>query len=195
VGDGRPGPSVRVAVTVMVVGVVLGIPCALKAIPPFLEGLTGPVRATPLDARFQLGSGTYGVYERTGTQRGGGGFTFTENDVPRIAAGGVTVLSPAGQQLPTRDFGSGSETITRNEAIFTGTVRFDVETPGVHRIRIAGERSGQVIIARSLGGTFTRVAPWLALGAGAGLIVATGAVLLAIGVIRRDRAEAAAWTG
>ena len=184
------------AVTVMVVGVVLGIPCALKAIPPFFEGLTGAVRPTPLDTRLRLRSGTYAVYERTGTQRGGGGFTVTENDAPRIAPGGVTVLSPSGQPISTHDFGtgSGSETITRNGAVFTATVRFDVETPGVHRVRIAGERPGQVIIARSLGGTFERVAPWIALGAGAGLVVATGAVLFAIGVIRRDRAEAAAWT-
>lgn len=86
----RPGPGVVPAVILIAIGVMVGVVTAVKMVPPFLEGLVGPVRAIPLDARFKLSSGTYGVYERTGTKRGGDGLTVTEHDAPRIAPGNVS---------------------------------------------------------------------------------------------------------
>ena len=110
--------------------------------------LRAPSYTTPMDRTMHLSPGRWSVFERTGSQVGGGGFTFTENGIPDLAPTDVTVQDSSGASVPTFPDDQ-NETINRNGAIYTGAVAFHIASGGSYRITVSNG-GAQVIVARSL---------------------------------------------
>ncbi len=103
---------------------------------------------TPGTTERTFSAGRYGVFERTGTSRGGGGITFTEQDLPNLRPSDVTVTGPTGESIPTR-YMETNETINQNGALYTGVVEFHITEPGPYRVQI-DRVQGQAIVTRDL---------------------------------------------
>lgn len=183
------GPSLRLALAIIAIGLAVGIPSAVKVIVPFGRDLvTAPAFATPGTAHLHLGTGRYSVFEHTGTTSQRSGFSVGEQGPVSLESGAVIVTDDAGQPLAVRQ-ASGAETITRGSRVYTAAAEFDVERSGVYDVHVAETRGGQVIVARSLTDTFGAVAGWLVAGALAALALCLGFVLLIVGSIRRGRTQ------
>jgi Protein of unknown function (DUF2510) len=184
----KPGPSLLVALVVLGVGALLAVTGGVIVGVRAFGVIDARSVTTPGTTERHLTSGTWIVYQRTGTTLGAGGFTFGNNHSPDLEPGDLLVTGPDGTQLPVQ-FASENDTITRNSKVFTSVLQFTVSTAGDYRVSIDSPEPGEVIVTHSLGATFHSVA-WAVAAVGLGaLALVTGITLLVVGVIRRQRAE------
>ena len=181
----KPGPSLRVALTVLAVGVLVAIPPTAIIVVRAVRTIDSSPMSTPGVSDRHLSPGTWFVFQRTGTTAGFGGFTVSHTDAPTLHSTDVTVTGPDGSDVPVR-YVTVNETITRGSSIYTAVVQFKALSSGHYTIQVETADS-QVIVGRSLGETIRGVVGFAAVGAGGGLLIATGLVLLIVGSVRRDR--------
>ena len=128
-----PGPSARVSIALVVVGLVVAIPTFVAGLLPIIHALQSSPRlevpggAVPARLQLHLGSGAYLVYEDTGASsfgnlNSGGDVTLNESDVTVTGADGTTVAVTGP--------GSVTQTITRDGRRYTGAVRFTTPAAG-----------------------------------------------------------------
>ena len=98
----RPGPSLKLAIGLMIAVVLVGVVCVVLAVRGFVQAFTSPVRSTPAELVLNAKKATYAVYERTGTKSGAGGITFSEGHATLLDPGDVTVTGPDGRVIETR---------------------------------------------------------------------------------------------
>jgi len=181
----KPGPSLPVALAVLIVGVLVAVPpTAIIVIRAVRTFTTSPI-STPGVAERHLSRGTWFVFQRTGTTSGFGGFTATHTNAPTLQPSDVTVTGPDGSELPV-EYVTVNETITRSPAIYTAVVQFKAVSSGTYTVRVQTPDS-EVIITRSLGETVRGFVGLAAVGGVGGLLVVTGVVLLIVGSVRRGR--------
>lgn len=84
----RRGPK-RAGLTLITVGAVAAATCltiiGIRIGPALAHSLTGTSYATPMDQRVSLTRGKWVVFQRTGSQTGGGGVSFTDNNAVTLA--------------------------------------------------------------------------------------------------------------
>jgi hypothetical protein len=154
-----------------------------------LRTFTEPVRTAPADFTADLDTGTYVIYEQTGTRRDMGPFFNEQSRGVSITPADVLVLDPGGVEVPVEPM-TVNETIDRNGEQFTGAVRFTVETEGVHRIEVSGGGE-RVVLAPSLVASAMGGLAWMAVAAAGGLVALVGLVLLVVGLVRAGRSSSA----
>jgi len=142
-GTGRWLLVAVVVVSLVVVGVA-----AVSLGTSGLAGLTAPTLTVPGTATRHLSPGRYLVFEATGSEQGGAGFTFSENQPPVTTPEDVTVVGPDAARVPVA-FTRSDQTLKRGGRVYTGVVEFHVERAGVYRITVQGA-AHQVVISRSL---------------------------------------------
>jgi hypothetical protein len=193
------GPSVRTAVTVVIVGAVLGLFPAFKVVSALggsaFRAAFATAYPTPADRSLNLKEGRYLLFEHVGHTKGKSvGPVFVNNtnyDRPVIAPQLVSIHDASGEPVPVGPYrSSGSETITRHNDIYGATLEFRVPHPGTYTVQVDAPKPTTFIISRGIGDSFGKVAGWFALGFGCGLVVLLGFALLAIGGVRRRRAAA-----
>lgn len=191
VPDRRLGPSLRASLIVLALGIAASIAGGVGAGVTIVTNVfDAPVVNLPATLHRHLDAGSYEVYQRTGSQRSGSGFSFSQSGPTALTPADVTVTAADGTQLPVEPPGAMTETITRGSATYTGAARFRVHAGGDYRIDIrAPGGMPQAVVSRTLGDTFRRSAGWFT-GAGLGVVLAgVGLVLLLVGVLRRGRAN------
>ena len=67
-----------------------------------------------------------------------------------------------------------------------------VPSAGEYRVAVAGSTGAQVLVSRSVSSGFRSVLPWVAAGAGAGILLVLGLVLLLVALVRAPRTAAPA---
>jgi hypothetical protein len=82
---------------------------------------------------------------------------------------------------------SSSESLTRDQDIYTGVARFVVPEAGEYHVRIDGPPGKRVVVAPSIGSGFGAVLGWLFAGLASVVALVVGVVLIIIGAIRRRR--------
>ncbi len=181
---------------ILAIGVALSFAVAAFAWVRVISSVVGAVtetpQATPGLTERSFSPGRYGVFERTGTSTGGGGITFTENQLPRLRPGDVTVTGPNGAVVATRFMGS-NETINQSGHMYTGVVEFDITESGRYQVQI-GRVQGEAIVTRGL---LDGQASNLVLGLASGFVFLASAAALTISsivvTVRRRRTERAPW--
>jgi len=172
----------------LVLVVVAGVLIGRSVGGPLISAFTSPARTTPVDASLSLNPGRYTVFERTGTSSKTGPVTATSNNGTTVTPDDVTVTGPDGDTLATTTIG-GSETITREDAVYTGAVRFRVPAAGTYRVRVDVPAGTEVVVAPALGTGFRAVLPWVAIGAISTFVLIVGSIVLAVGLVRRHSAR------
>lgn len=168
----EPGPSVRVSVAFIVIGLLLGGSTLFKIVPAIVRSFTSQhVVLAPGTTPLSLKPGKYVVFERSGGLR------------PEQ----VRVSGPNSEPVAVTSLGDESETITRGSVDYEGVATFRATTAGEYVVEITSEPR-TAIVARSLIDTFGGVVGWFLLGLLGGFIVVLGVVLLIIGIVRRSRA-------
>jgi hypothetical protein len=152
-----------VALTLLIAGAV----CGLIGLALFVfSGVRGLLDATvyqaPMHAVIDCRSGTYYVYQETGSQVTAPGFSYTHSGFTTLTPDQVVVVGPDGRTLTTRST-NGAETITIDSRIYANAVGFDVPTAGEYSVTITPDSPTAVIIAPSLGNQLLSGAPWLIL--------------------------------
>ena len=175
-----------VAIVVTIAGLLAAAAGIVLTFAPFIRTIATPTTlSTPGEVTLTLSPGTYLVYERTGTDAGGGGSTFTRDRSPKLFPGDVRITSSDGEVVPHR-FPGFNQTFTRNGAVFTAVAEFEVETEDRYRVQVAGD-IGEALISRSLGSTFSQVWPWVLLIPAGGLTALIGGVAVVVSLVRRSR--------
>ncbi len=158
----------------------------------FVVGLLPLLHTTvyeaPVHVVVDCTNGTYDVYQQTGTQVTGPGFSFSHGGPATLTPAQVHVVGPGQGSIPT-SWTSGSATITEGARIFSSVVGFQVSTPGRYSVTVTPSAPTAVIIGPSLGGQFLSAARWLiltGLGFVAGIV---GVVLLIIDTNERRRSQ------
>src|SRR3954471_23779366 len=183
----KKGPPLWLGITLLVAGILVAAPPVVIMGVRGARTLTTASTNTPATIQRHLGTGTWMVFERTGTTTGSGGVTFTHNNIPDLTPEQVTVTDPAGVRVPTRVV-TVNETITKGSRIYTAAVQFHADSAGRYQVQIITPDARQVLIARSLGETFRGFIPLAVIASGGGLLFLAGAVLLIVGAVRRSRA-------
>ncbi|HET6815827.1 MAG TPA: DUF2510 domain-containing protein [Mycobacteriales bacterium] len=192
-GDtGRIGPSLPLSFAVLGAGIAIAIAGGVGTGVTFGRTILGS-EAFALPAHFQrhFGTGTYEVYQRTGSRSGGGGLTFTNERPTTLTPADVTVTAADGTRLTTRYPGGATETITRGSGSYTGAILFDVPASGDYTVDIRPNGAGfpQAVVTRTLGGAARAAAKWIVLLVLGALAATVGLVLLIVGIVRRNRAS------
>jgi hypothetical protein len=183
-----PGPSLRVAISLILAGAALAIPTFIAGIVPIVRAVTNPI---PFDApgqvRVHLGKGTYMVYEDKGASSIGS--AFSSDDSVTITPADVTVSGADGTNLEVRDRGTIRETLTRGGDRFLGAVQFTTPASGDYAVSVQEQDTTPrpVLIARPFTTIIRSVLGWFALSGVGGLAFGAGVVLLIVGSVRRSR--------
>ena len=159
----------------LVLTVVSGVLIVTSVGGPLVTSFTSPARATPLDVCLVLEAGRFTVFEKTPV-----GVTSSTT----VTADDVTVTGPDGASIPTSNLSS-TETMTRDDASFTGAVRFRAPVDGSYRVRVDTPPGTEVVIAPAFGTGFRAVLRWFAIGAISTVTLLVGIVLVIIGLVRR----------
>lgn len=167
-----------VGLIVLGVAIATGAVCAAVSGPRLFNAVRGaissPSRSTPVDTVISLRREKYSVFELTGSQSGGTGFSFSDNGPVTLTPTEIKVTGPDGNPVPVSGPGvvSESESLTRGHDIYSVAATLDVPTAGRYHVQIAAAGGAKVIITPSLGG--------VAASAKGGLIVGGLSVLVAI---------------
>jgi hypothetical protein len=186
----RRNPGLMVLLAGLAVGVVGVVVVIFLAGPALKGGLVGPTYTTPFSRQVHLERGTYVVFERTGTERGGPGLKFTSNSGTSLLPDDVRVTDASGRSVPT-DAISANETLNRNGAIYTGSVRFDSPERGDYVVTIDAAAGTTIVLAQDLGSVFAKALPGIALGGVGGIAVVVGAVMMIVRTRRGNPGVAA----
>jgi hypothetical protein len=183
-----PGPSLRVAITLMVVGTAIAIPTFIAGIAPIVRTMRTTVRFdAPNTVRVHLGKATYMVYEDTGRSSIGSPFSSPGNVT--ITPGDVTVSTAGSTNVEVYDRGTIRETLSSRGDRFVGAVRFTTPASGDYTVSVRSATRKAVLIARPLSDTIGSVLGWFALTAIGGILLLVGVVLLIVGSVRRGRSR------
>ena len=191
VGARNVGPSLPVSFVVLGLGIALAIVGGVGTGVTFGKTILGSDSvALPAHLQRHFDTGTYEVYQRTGTSGGGGGFTFSNGQPPTLRPADVVVTGPDGSRLATNYASGARETIGRGSGTYTGVVTFDITSSGDYTVDIAADGGfPEAIVARSIGSAAHAAAKWLVLLVIGALAAAVGLVLLIVGIVRRNRAS------
>jgi hypothetical protein len=166
-----PGPSGRVSVALIIIGLLVGASTLFKIVPAVVRSFTSQhVVLAPGSTPLSLTPGKYVVFERSGSLR------------PEQ----VHVTGPDEERVTVTSLGAESETITRGSVQYEGVATFRASTSGEYEVEITSEPR-QAIVARSLIDTFGGVIGWFLIGLAGGGLVVLGVILLIIGIVRRSR--------
>jgi hypothetical protein len=157
-----------------------------------LVGVISSATPQPIPGRFHvsLGSGTWEIYELTGTRSGvsagGVSVNVTHFQAPSVTASMVTITGADGAQVPVQtqsgDYQAGSaristtQTLQKGSDIYTGIATFQVPAAGNYLVSVVNSGAGAIVVSRPVLSDFAALLPWL----GGGLL---GAVCLLIGLI------------
>ena len=172
-------PRRRVAAVVMVLGLLTLVPVVVRIVHIVSLSLTGPSLEVPGRTHVHLESGRWIIFEQTGAQRGTGPIRTTESRGVTIRVVDVTVTSAGGVLSSPRDV-TGTQTITRESAIYTGAVEFTVPADGDYDVDISRVPNSSAILARPVTDTFVDVARWALLGIFAVAAFIVGLVFVAL---------------
>jgi hypothetical protein len=181
-----PGPSLRVAILLIVAGAALAIATFIAGIVPVVRTMANPIPFNaPATVSVHLGKGTYMVYEDTGVSTLGS--AFSSNNRVTLTPADVTVSGADNTTLTVFDRGSVRETLDRDGERFVGAVRFTTPSSGDYTVRVHSATPKLVEIARPLTTTIRSVLGWFALAGVGGILSVVGIVLLIVGSVRRNR--------
>lgn len=185
-GPKPPGPSLRISIALIVVGVVLGIVGLVGGLTPFVRAVTESSTRfeAPNLVRIHLDRGPYVVYERTSSS------PFSFDNRVSITASNVTVTDPNGIHVDVFDRDI-PESLSNQGDRFIGAVRFDAPTTGEYTIGVHNTPAVTVLVARPFTTTIKQALLWLGIAVLGGLFAVTGIILLIVGSTRRSRARGA----
>ncbi len=184
-----PGPSLRLAILLMVAGAVLAVPTLVAGIIPITRSVSNAgTFVSPGPVVMHLGKGTYMVYEFTSD--GSFDAPFNNDDVT-ISPADVTVTGPTGLPVNVFDRGSLRETCRSNGGEFVGAARFTTPTDGLYTIAIRSATPTGFAVARPLSAAIRKALAWFALVGVGGIAFVVGVVLLIVGSVRRSQVAAA----
>jgi hypothetical protein len=184
----RPGPSLGMAIALMVAGTAIAIPTFIAGFAPIVRTMRTPVRFdAPNTIRVHLGKATYMVYEDTGRSSIGSPFSSPGNVT--ITPGDVTVSAADNTNVEVYDRGAIRETLTNRGDRFVGAARFTTPASGDYTISVRSTTRKAILIARPLGDTIGSVLGWFAVAGFGGVVLFAGVVLLILGSVRRGRAR------
>jgi hypothetical protein len=181
-----PGPSFRLSLILLIAGVVIAIPALILGLLPIIRALDASEFRVPGTNVMSLGTGTYVVYERTGSA--GLGDTFDAVTVT-LEPEDVTVTDESGSRIETYRPSLYNDVLTQTDsnARYTGALRFKTTHDGEYTIAVRSPRPTTVIVARPFIDTVRRALAFFVVAGVGGIMLIVGVVLLIVGSVRRSR--------
>jgi hypothetical protein len=181
-----PGPSLRLSLILLIAGVVIAIPALILGVLPIIRALDASEFRVPGTNVMNLGTGTYVVYERTGSAGLGNAFdAVTVTLEPKD----VIVTDENGTRIETYRPSLYNDVLTQtnSNARYTGALRFKTTHAREYTIVVRTARPTTVIVARPFIDTVRRALVFFVVGGVGGIMALVGVVLLIVGSVRRSR--------
>lgn len=138
------------------------------------------------ETTVELDGGQQSVWQATGRTSGGGGFTFSTNGPPTVRPADLRVTGPDGADVPVTSVGSVTETLNQGGQTWTAVAHVEVPRSGTYRVTVRSTGGPQLSIGPSLGTSFGRTLPWLAVGLVGGSLLVVGAIVMVVAAVRRS---------
>lgn len=132
----------------------------------------------PVHVVVACSTGTYYVYQQTGSQFSVPGFSYSHSGFPTLTPRQVHVIGPDGRPDTTWS-ANAAETITKGSTIYSNAVGFEAPKAGDYSVTLTPSSPTTIIIAPSLGGQFLHAVPWLIL-TGVGFPVGIAGLILLV---------------
>jgi hypothetical protein len=181
-----PGPTTRLSVLILVIGLVVAGIGLVKAIQPIVRAFstTAPFPARGTHVVTLSHSGRYVIYEQTNES----GFNIgNDSGDITITPDEVTITGPDGADVPVQTHDTATERITRETTVYVAAVRFHAPTPGEYTIKITTDTLHDVIVGRSVLDSFRAGLPWWGVTVLGGGAFVAGVVMWIVGASRRRR--------
>ena len=177
-----PGPSLRIAIALMIAGIAIAIPTFIAGVVPIVRTMQTTIRFdAPSTVRVHLGKATYMVYEDTGRSSIGSPFSSPGNVT--IGPADVTVSAVDNTNVEVYDRGGVRETLSSRGERFVGAARFTTPASGDYMISVRSTAPKAFLVARPLSDTIGSVVGWFALAGFGGVVLLVGVVLLIVRVV------------
>jgi hypothetical protein len=178
----------RVAIVLAISSALLGIVAGVRITLVTGANGDGPPATVPGTITVPVDDpGMYAIFVRTGTDISGPGFSFNANLGSRLDPDDVRVTGPGGKPLAVMPV-SGTETITRNQVIYTATAEFRADTAGDHTVEIGGPSADRsVIVNRELADQIKSLVPWLLVMVLTGFVLCGSLIALVVSLVRKNR--------
>lgn len=167
----------------LAVGLVVSSVAGVLLVRNFVTALKVVEIAAP-STTLHLSPGTYVIYERSGTERDSGTVSVTSKIEVHLSADEISMKSDEGRVIPVGAI-RGSETYTRGQKVFDGVGRVKIENSGDYTVAVADAQANEMIIGRSIWGSFKSLALPLALSSVGGVVFLVGAILLLVAILRK----------
>jgi hypothetical protein len=178
----QPGPRLAIALSLIILGTVVGIAGLAKGIDGAYHDTRGIATGiSPTEFQRHLDTGTWEVFAGQG--------------IGIIAPSDVTVTGSDGARIATRGLGNTTETRTTGGFTYDGEVEFTISHAGEYDVHVNGDPGTPILLSKSFGDLLRHAARWFAL-MGLGILIGiVGVVLLIVGMVRRSRARRPAFAG
>jgi hypothetical protein len=181
-----PGPSTKLSVTLLVVGLVVLIGGVIFAIASIVSNVVDVVDAPLIPGG--TGSSAYPVHLGTGRY-----LVYADDEFGQITPGDIQVTSPTSEPVPVSYYDSSNETLTRNSRRFVARLEFHADSSGTYHVRVTS--ANDVVIARSLLDSFKHSLPgWIIAFVGFAVAL-TGTIMWIVGASRRRRVRQMYYAG
>jgi hypothetical protein len=173
----KPGPSLAIAIAVIIIGTVIGIGGLAKGVSNVVHDVKGiDTGITPTDFHRHLDKGTWEV--------------FAGDDSSNLQPADVTVLGANGAEIPVRPTpGNSTQSLNNDGEHYVGQVEFTISSAGEYDVNIQRPVGVPVLLSKSFGDLAKHAAIWFVL-MGVGILIGIiGIVLLIVGITRRSRAK------
>ena len=184
----RKGPSLRVSVVTLVVGVVIAIPGIVVFGVGFWHLVFGPTYAVPGTTQLHLQEGRYVVFENTAKSRSYGVVTVTDGRGISIDASHVTITGEGGRPVAVQE-SEHNQSINRMSDHYVSAVEFSTPRAGDYAMRVDTDVKAEVMVQPPLSQLFIRRASWLVVIGTGWFVAVVGAAMIIVGSTRRNRAE------
>ncbi len=184
-----PGPTTRLSIVILVVGLVVAIFGFVKAIGPIVRAFspTVPFAATGTHGVDITHTGQYEIYEQTSES----GFSFGDDSgATTITPDEVTITGPNGEPVTSEARDRATERVTVDGVVYVGVVRFHAGSKGEYTLKFATPATGEahdVVVGRSVLDSLRAGLPWWGLTVLGGGAFVAGVVMWIVGASRRRR--------
>ena len=182
----RKGPSLRVSVVTLIVGVVIAIPGIVVFGIGFWHSVFGPTYDAPGTTQLHLQEGRYVIFENTAKSRSYGVVTITDGRGISIDASHVTITGEDGRPVAVQE-SPHNQSINRMSDHYVSAVEFSTPRAGDYVMRIDSDVTTEVMVGPPLS-RLLRPTSWFASTGAGWLIAVIGAGMIIVGSTRRNHA-------
>jgi len=183
----KTGPGLPLSLTILAIGLVLGVVGWVVAVQKALPSADAPRRSVPGSYEENLDPGEYHIYAESFSLS----FTDLGDSVEEVDLdfSDITIANAGTGELVDVRPNDTLEAVSQGFTIFAPVATFDIADDDRYTISFDGEPGGVAIVSESFSTAWREAIPWGIASIVGTLFTVAGFTMLVMGVVRRNRAK------